>query len=78
MNALGIAFSARRKGNCLDCVEYVLTKLRDNGFETSIVNAYEYSITSCSHYNYECFASRLRGADEKCPIRDDAPRSSPK
>lgn len=74
MNALGIAFSARRKGNCLNCVEYVLTKLRDHGFETSIVNAYEYSITPCSHCNYECFARSLRGADEKCPIHDDVPQ----
>jgi len=78
MKALGITFNVRRNGNCLNCVEYVLTKLGDHGFETSIVNAYKYTITSCSRCNYECFARSVRGVDKKCPVHDDAPRSTPK
>jgi multimeric flavodoxin WrbA len=71
MKALGIVFSARKRGNGLNCVEYVLKKLVEYGFETEIVNAYDYEIKSCSHCNYECFSNELRGKDEKCPIRDD-------
>ena len=74
MNALGIAFSARKRGNCLNCIEYVLTKLKEQGFKTEIVNAYDSEIKPCSHCNYECFAQRLRGKDEKCPIQDDTPK----
>ena len=74
MKALGIAFSARKRGNCLNCVDYVLTKLREQGFETDVINAYDCEIKPCSHCNYECFARELRGKDEECPIQDDAPR----
>jgi len=74
MNALGLVFSARKRGNCLSCIEYVLTKLKGQGFETEIINAYDCEIRPCSHCNYECFASELRGKSEQCPIQDDAPR----
>ncbi len=74
MKALGIAFSARKRGNCLNCVDYVLTKLREQGFETDVINAYDCEIKPCSHCNYECFARELRGKDEECPIQDDVPR----
>ena len=74
MKALGLAFSARKRGNCLDCVEYVLKKLREQGFETEVINAYDCEINPCSHCNYECFARELRGKDEKCPIQDDVTR----
>jgi len=74
MKALGIAFSARKKGNCLNCVEYVLTKLKKERFETEVINAYDYKIKPCSHCNYECFAKELRSKKEDCPIRDDAPK----
>jgi multimeric flavodoxin WrbA len=73
MKALGIAFSARKRGNCLNCAEYVLAKLKDEGFEIEVVNAYDYDIKSCSHCNYECFAEKLRGKSEACPIQDDVP-----
>jgi multimeric flavodoxin WrbA len=73
MKALGIAFSARKRGNCLNCIEYVLTKLKEHGFETEVVNAYDSEIKPCSHCNYECFAKELRGKKEACPIRDDVP-----
>lgn len=71
MKALGIAFSARKKGNCLNCVEYVLGKLKDQGFETEVINAYDCVIKPCSHCNYECFAEKLRSKNEECPIKDD-------
>jgi len=74
MKALGIAFSARKRGNCLNCMEYVLTKLKEQGFETEIINAYDSEIKPCSHCNYECFAKELRDKEEECPIRDDVPR----
>jgi len=74
MKALGIAFSARKRGNCLNCIDYVLTKLKEQGFETDVINAYDFEIKPCSHCNYECFARELRGKDEECPIQDDVPR----
>jgi multimeric flavodoxin WrbA len=42
--------------------------LEKRGFETEMVNLYEYNIHPCSHCNYECFKG------EKCPINDDIPR----
>ena len=74
MKALGIAFSARKRGNCLNCIDFVLTKLREQGFETDVINAYDCEIKPCSHCNYECFARELRGKDQECPIQDDVPR----
>lgn len=74
MKALGLAFSARKGGNCLNCVEYVSKKLKEQGFETEVINAYDCEINPCSHCNYECFARELRGKDEKCPIQDDVTR----
>ena len=74
MKALGLAFSARKRGNSLNCVEYVLKRLKEQGFETWIINAYDCQIEPCSHCNYECFAPELRGKDEECPIRDDVKR----
>lgn len=73
MRALGLAFSARKRGNCLDSIEYVLARLKENGFESEIVNAYDYEIKPCSHCQYECFAQELRGKGEECPIHDDIP-----
>jgi multimeric flavodoxin WrbA len=60
MKALGIAFSARKRGNCLNCAEYVLEKLKEDGFETEVVNAHDFNIKPCSHCSYECFAKELR------------------
>jgi multimeric flavodoxin WrbA len=74
MKALGIAFSARKRGNCLNCVEYVLARLKEHGFEPEVINAYDYEIRPCSHCNYECFVHEMRGKDEKCLIHDDAQR----
>ncbi|MEM3641959.1 MAG: flavodoxin family protein [Candidatus Bathyarchaeia archaeon] len=74
MKALGIAFSARKRGNCLNSLEYVLEKLKAQKFETEIINIYDYDITPCSHCNYECFGLKLRGKEEECPIKDDVPK----
>jgi multimeric flavodoxin WrbA len=73
MKALGIVFSARKRGNSLNCTEYVMAKLKEQGFKTEVINAHDYKITPCSHCNYECFALQLRGKDEKCPLQDDVP-----
>jgi len=72
MKALGIAFSARKKGNCLNCIEHVLTKLNEQGFKTDVINIYDYEIKSCSHCSYECFAKKAEGKSEECPVQDDA------
>lgn len=74
MKALGIVFSARKRGNCLNCIEYVLKKLKEHRFEIDLINTYDCEIKPCSHCNYECFGSELRGKDEKCPIQDDVTR----
>ena len=71
MKALGIAFSARRRGHCLNCIEYVLEELEQQGFQTEVVKAYDCEIRPCSHCNYECFARELRGKTEECPVQDD-------
>jgi multimeric flavodoxin WrbA len=65
MKILGIAFSAREDGNCLKCVKYCLDKFKEDGFKTEVINAYELTITPCSHCRYECFANN------QCPIEDD-------
>lgn len=73
MKALGIAFSARKRGNCLSSIEYVLAELKKQRFETEAINIYDCAIKPCSHCNYECFAESLRGKDEECPIQDNVP-----
>jgi multimeric flavodoxin WrbA len=45
-----------------------MKRLRTQGIETEIINAYDYEITPCSHCRYECFE-----APKSCPIRDDVP-----
>jgi multimeric flavodoxin WrbA len=74
MKALGLVFSARRAGNCLDSVNYVLSKLKKAGFDVEIINCYDYEIKPCSHCNYECFSYELTGKGEECPVRDDVPK----
>jgi len=67
-------FSARERGNCLDCLEYVSARLEEHGFKTEVINAYHHEIRPCSHCNYECFAHVTRGKKEACPIKDDVPK----
>jgi hypothetical protein len=72
MRALGIAFSARRRANCYDCVSFCLESLRDEGFSTDIIDMFDYTIEPCSHCEYECLAEYIRGVEEACPKNDDA------
>ena len=74
MRVLGFVFSARERGNCYYCVNYCLEKFREHGFETQLINAYDYVIKPCSHCNYECFSKELEGREERCPIKDDLPK----
>ncbi|WP_258083921.1 flavodoxin family protein [Thermococcus thermotolerans] len=67
MRALGVAFSARKSGNCARILEFCLQKFEERGFETKLIEAYDLKITPCSHCSYECFSG-------KCPIADDVPR----
>ena len=66
MKALGIAFSARKNGNCAKLLRYCLNNLKKREFDTELLEAYDFQITPCSHCNYECFS-------EECPIKDDIP-----
>ena len=68
VKVLGIAFSARKEGNCLSCVGYCLDRFGENGFDVELLNAYDREITPCSHCKYECFSELL-----SCPIDDDVP-----
>jgi len=74
MKVLGLVFSAREKGNCYHCVNYCLEKFKENGFETQLVNAYDYEIKPCNHCNYECFSEELQNEKERCPVKDDLPK----
>ena len=74
MKVAGVVFSARKRGNCFDCVKYCLDKLEGKVFRTVLVNAFDYEIKPCSHCNYECYAKTIRGREEQCPIEDDVPK----
>jgi len=74
MKVLGLAFSARKHGNCQDCVNCCLQKFRDENFETQLINLHDYKIKPCSNCNYECFSERIRGTKETCPVDDDLPK----
>lgn len=68
MKALGLVFSARRKGNCLSCAEFVLKELEKKGFKIEVLNMYEHNIHPCKHCNYECFST-----NGECPTDDNIP-----
>jgi len=69
MKVVALVCSARRRGNCYDLAELMLSHLRMRGVKTKLINAYDHKITPCSHCNYECFQ-----APRSCPIQDDVPR----
>jgi len=54
-------------------MRYCLNRLEEKGFETLLVNAFDFEIKACSHCNYECYAEEIRGRREDCPVRDDVP-----
>lgn len=68
MKALGMAFSARQKGNCLSFIQHCMDRFKEHKYESEIVNGFDSAITPCSHCDYECLAGR------ECPITDDVPR----
>lgn len=73
MKTLGVAFSARREGNCLKCLRYCLERLKERGYETELINAYDHRITPCNHCGYECFSSQKGERPGQCPLQDDVP-----
>ncbi len=73
MKALGVAFSARKEGNCLSSLQYCQERLRGKGYETELINAYDHKITPCSHCEYECFSFGEEGKAALCPLQDDVP-----
>jgi len=66
-----VIFSARKRGNCYDCVNYCLQQLAKKGFDTQPINFSDYNVAPCSNCDYECFSQRIRGTQEKCPKNDD-------
>jgi multimeric flavodoxin WrbA len=73
MKVAGLVFSARKRGNGFQCMKYCIDKLKERGFKTMLLNAYDYEIKPCSHCNYECYSGEIRGTREKCPVKDDLP-----
>lgn len=67
MRVIGIVSSARRRGNCYDLAEAVLSYLQDRGIETELFNTVDNEINPCNRCRYECFV------EEDCPIDDDVP-----
>ncbi|KUH34722.1 hypothetical protein APY94_00640 [Thermococcus celericrescens] len=66
MKVIGVAFSARKGGNCARILRFCLQKFEEKGHETELVEAYDLEIRPCSHCEYECFTGN-------CPINDDVP-----
>jgi len=73
LKVAGLVFSARKQGNGFNCMRYCLDRLEEKGFETLLVNAFDFEIKACSHCDYECYAEEIRGRREDCPLKDDVP-----
>ena len=75
MKAVALVFSARKKGNCHDFADFVLSKMKKEGVETELVNFCDYSVKPCQHCDYECLArvNPKTGRKEysECPVKDD-------
>jgi len=75
MKAIALVFSARKKGNCYDFADFVLSQMKKEGVETDLVNFCDYSIKPCQHCDYECLARVNPGTGKKeqdeCPVEDD-------
>jgi len=74
MKVAGLVFSARKRGNGLNCMKYCLNRLEEKGFKTKLINAFDFEIKPCSHCNYECYAEEIRGRHEDCSVKDDIPK----
>lgn len=73
MKAMALAVSARKRGNCYDFAQFVLSRLAAQDVETELINFCDYQITPCQHCAYECLQHRdpNKGIDAPCPIKDD-------
>jgi multimeric flavodoxin WrbA len=75
MKAVALVFSARKKGNCYDFADHVLSQMKKEGVETKLVNFCDYSVKPCQHCGYECLAqvNLETGKREQgeCPVKDD-------
>jgi hypothetical protein len=54
-------------------VDLCLEGLRDDGFETEIIDMFDHTIEPCSHCQYECLAEYITGTKADCPKNDDLP-----
>jgi len=75
MKAIALVFSARKKGNCYDFADFVLSQMKKEGVETELVNFCDYDVKPCQHCDYECLArvNLETGKKEQgeCPVEDD-------
>jgi hypothetical protein len=54
-------------------VDLCLKALSVDGFETGIVDLFDYTIEPCSHCSYECLGEHITGTAAECPKQDDLP-----
>jgi multimeric flavodoxin WrbA len=73
MKALALVASARKGGNGFDFGSYILSRMHANGWETEMVEFYDYDIQPCHHCAYECLQRHnpSQKQDSPCPIQDD-------
>lgn len=73
MKALALVVSARKGGNGFDFAGHVLNRMKNQGWDTELVEFYDYDIQPCHHCAYECLQRHdpLKKQDAPCPIQDD-------
>jgi len=75
MKAVALVFSARKRGNCYNFADFVLSEMRKSGVETDLVNFCEHDIKPCQNCDYECLArvdpKTGRKEHRECPVKDD-------
>jgi multimeric flavodoxin WrbA len=73
MKALALVASARKGGNGYDFGSHILERMHANGWETEMVEFYDYDIQPCHHCAYECLQRHdpVKKQDIPCPIQDD-------
>jgi multimeric flavodoxin WrbA len=73
MKAVALVASARKGGNGFDFGSHILERMHSNGWETELVEFYDYDIQPCHHCAYECLQRHdpVQKQDSPCPIQDD-------
>lgn len=73
MKALALVASARKGGNGFDFAGHVLKRMQSKGWETELVEFFDYDIQPCHHCAYECLQRHdpHKKQDMPCPIQDD-------